>query len=94
MSREVLNFFRTSKNDSRARGIIEYIFRILVARWRIYYSTVFDSVENRESYVLTTITLCNCPRLTYNAVYTSVGFTDSKALLDGEIQPCLEVLMM
>ena len=71
---------------SRARRVIENTFGILAARWRIYHSTIIASVENAGNYVLATIALHNHLRLTYNAVYTLVGFVNSQAS-SGDIRP-------
>ena len=56
--------------------------------------SAISSVENTESYVFATNVLCNCLRVTYNAVYTPVGVIDSTVLLNGKLQPGLVVLMI
>ena len=81
---------------SPARRVIENIFGILTARWRIYHSPIIASVENAESYALATIALHNYLRLTDNAVYTTVGFVNSQAS-SGEIRPgkwCRVVMLL
>ena len=60
----------------RARRVIENMFGILAARWRMYHSPIIALIENAESYVLATIAHHNFLRLTDNAVYTPVGFID------------------
>ena len=67
----------------RARRVIENMFGILAARWRIHHSPIIASTENAESYVLTTIALHNKQRLTN--VYRPVGFVNSH-VSSGEIQ--------
>ena len=47
--------------------------------------SAISSVENTESYVFATNVLCNCLRVTYNAVYTPVGVIDSTVLLNGKL---------
>ena len=71
---------------SRARRVIENVFGILVARWRIFHTPIVASIENAESYVLTTLALHNYLRQTDNAVYTPAGFIDSQNS-SGEVQP-------
>lgn len=62
---------------SRARRTIENAFGILCARWRIFYTPIRSNVENVENYVLACLTLHNYLRLTDNASYCPMGFTDT-----------------
>lgn len=71
---------------SRARGTIENMFGVPVARCKMHCLTMIASAENEESYVLATISLRNYPRLTYNAVFTRI-FYWLKGWLNSEIQP-------
>ena len=71
---------------SRSRRVIENVFGILVARWRIFNTPIIASVENAEKYVLATLALHNYLRLTDNATYTPSGFIDSE-VGNGEIKP-------
>ena len=61
---------------SRARLTIENTFRILAARWRIFYTPVRASVENVEEYTVC-LALHNYLCLTDNAIYCPFGFVDS-----------------
>ena len=73
LAEQILNY-----RLSIARRVIENTFGILVARWRLYRTTIIASVENAESYVLVTLALHNYLRLTDNATYTPKGFVDSE----------------
>ena len=63
---------------SRGRHVIENIFGILVARWRIFLTSIRASVENVEKYVLACLALHNYLRQTSKAPYTPNGFADSE----------------
>ena len=76
---DLVNFLKRKKNFhyqlSRARRFIEYTFGILAAKWKIYHSLINSLIEIAESYVLATIALYKCVRLTYNAAYTPVALS-------------------
>ena len=63
---------------SRARRIIENIFGILAARWRIFRRPIRADVATVEKIVLACICLHNYLRLTENASYAPTGFVDSE----------------
>ena len=63
---------------SHARRVIENMFGILTARWRIYHSLIIASIQHAESYVQANIALHNYLKLTDNAVDTPAGFVDSQ----------------
>lgn len=63
---------------SRARRIIENIFGILAARWRIFRRPIRADVATVEKIVLACVCLHNYLRLTENASYAPKGFVDSE----------------
>ena len=60
------------------RGIIENIFGILAARWRIFRRPIRANVTTVEKIVLACVCLHNYLRLTENACYSPNGFFDSE----------------
>ena len=64
---------------SRARRIIENIFGILAAWWRVLLSPIDSIPEKVEHIVLATIALHNYLIQTDTAVYTPSGFIDSES---------------
>ena len=69
---------------SRCRRVIENIFGILSARWKIFYRPIRATVENVEWYVLAALALRNYLRQTSTASCTPNGFVDSEER-DGSI---------
>ena len=65
-------------HHSRGRHVIENAFGILVARWRLFLTSIQASVENVEKYVLACLALHIYLCQTSNASYTPNGFADSK----------------
>ena len=63
---------------SRARRIIENIFGILAARWRIFRRPIKASTDTVEKIILSTVSLHNYLRLTDNSYYSPSGFIDSE----------------
>ena len=63
---------------SRARRIIENIFGILAARWRIFRRPIRADVATVEKIVLACVCLHNYLRLPENACYSPNGFIDSE----------------
>ena len=63
---------------SRARRIIENIFGILAARWRIFRRPIRGDVSTVEKIVLACVCLHNYLRLTDNACYSPNGFIDGE----------------
>ncbi|KXJ27548.1 hypothetical protein AC249_AIPGENE7667 [Exaiptasia diaphana] len=61
---------------SRARRIIENIFGIMAARWRIFRRPIKADVATVEKIVLACVCLHNYLRLTDNANYSPSGFID------------------
>lgn len=71
---------------SRARRVIENVFGVLRARWRIFSHPIKASVENTERFVLACLCLHNYLRQTENSMYTPFGFVDIETA-KGEIKP-------
>ena len=67
---------------SRARRVIENVFGIMTARWRILLKTIRSSVQNAQRYVLACMALHNYLRQTNTAHYCPNGFSDSE---DGSV---------
>ena len=65
--------------QSRARRVIENAFEILVARWRIFSTTINASLENIESYAKAAVVIHNYLMQTENAMYRPSGFADSES---------------
>ena len=63
---------------SRARRVIENIFGILAARWRIFRRPIRAGIDTVEKIVLATVCLHNYLRLTDNTCYSPNGFIDSE----------------
>jgi len=63
---------------SRARQIIENIFGILAARWRIFRRPIRADVATVEKIVLACVCIHNYLHLTENASYAPKGFVDSE----------------
>ena len=63
---------------SRARRVIENISGILADRWRIFRRPIRASVDTVKKIILSTVCLHNYLRLTDNACYSPIGFTDSE----------------
>ena len=66
------------EEHSRARRMIEKIFGLMVASWKILHTPITSSVENIEKFVMAIVVLHNYLRLTENASYSLAGFGDSK----------------
>ena len=64
--------------------VIENVFGILSARWRIFHRLIRATVEHVERYVLAALALHNYLRQTSTALYTPNGFVDSEER-DGSI---------
>ena len=62
---------------SRARRVIENVFGILAARWRIFMNPIQTSVNNAEVLVKATICLHNFLRQTNSSGYCPSGFVDT-----------------
>ena len=62
---------------SRARGVIENCFGILVARWRIFWSPIQASVKTVVQITQATVCLHSYLRQTESAMYCPTGFVDS-----------------
>ena len=71
---------------SRARRVIENVFGILFARWRIYNTFIQAKLENVEKIVLDTIVLHNYLREIDNTSDCLNGFIDCERST-GEIIP-------
>ena len=63
---------------SRSRRVIENVFGILRARWRIFSRPIKASIENTERYIMAAVCLHNYLRQTENALYCPLGFVDSE----------------
>ena len=63
---------------SQVRRIIENIFGILAARWRIFHRPIRANVTTVEKIVLGCVCLHNYLRLTANACYSPNGFLGSE----------------
>ena len=57
---------------SRSRRVIENVFGILRARWRIFSRPIKASIENTERYIMAAVCLHNYLRQTENALYFKV----------------------
>lgn len=71
---------------SRARRIIENTFGIMVARWRIFQTTINAEPERVEKIVFACVALHNYLSQTDNAYYTPFGFVDCESKC-GDIIP-------
>ena len=74
-----------SYRHSRARSIIENVFGILRARWRIFSHPIKESDQNTERYVIACFCLRNYLRQTENSLYTPQHFVDVE-FVDGKIE--------
>ena len=63
---------------SRSRRVIENVFGILRARWRIISRPIKASIENTERYIMAAVCLHNYLRQTENALYCPLEFVDSE----------------
>ena len=71
---------------SRARRIIENTFGIMIARWRIFQTTINAEPERVEKIVFACVALHNYLSQTDNAYYTPFGFVDCESKC-GDIIP-------
>ena len=69
----------------RHSRIIENVFRILRALWRIFSHLIKASVQNTESYVMACLCLHNYLHQTESSLYTPKDFVDVE-LADGKIK--------
>ena len=72
-TRKIFNYWL-----SHVRRVIENIFGILVARWRVFQKSIDAKPERVKKIILAAIALHNYLRQTSNACYTPNGFVDSE----------------
>ena len=63
---------------SRARSVIENVFGMLSAKWRIFRRPIKANINLIEKIVKATVCLHHYLRLTENVSYTPQGFVDSE----------------